>query len=249
MEVILTYQETKPYQIKVTLIEVGNELVAKLLANQGKRMLSGILLAAGESKRMRSLKALLPLSPKGAEKGDTFVSFILRNLHLVCEEIILVLGYQANLIEKKLVPLNLKVKIVINQEYEKGQLSSLRAAIRKVSPNCKGILLALVDHPSVKKGTYQLLRNRFLQEKDKIIIPTYKGKNGHPVIFSSLFFSELMKAPLDQGARYVVRGHPEKTIFLPVEDEGVILNIDTPEKYNKFCSHFLTKGEANYGHF
>jgi len=46
-----------------------------------------------------------------------------------------------------------------------------------------------------------------------------------------------MKAPLDQWARYVVRNHTEKIIFLPVEDEGVIFNIDTPEKYNKFCSH------------
>ncbi|NQS89437.1 nucleotidyltransferase family protein [Patescibacteria group bacterium] len=200
-------------------------------------MLSGILLAAGESKRMGSLKALLPLSSKEYEKEDTFFSIILKNLHFACDEIILVLGYQANLIKREVALLNLKVRIVVNQEYEKGQLSSLRAAIRKVSPNCKGILLALVDHPLVKKETYQLLRAKAFQEKDKIIIPTYKGKNGHPVIFSSLFFPELMKAPLDQGARYVVRNHTEKIIFLPVEDEGVIFNIDTPEKYNKFCSH------------
>jgi len=204
-------------------------------------MLSGILLAAGESKRMGSLKALLPLFSKESEKGDTFVSFILKNLHFICDEVILVLGYQANLIKRKVVSLNLKVKIVVNKEYEKGQLSSLRVGIREVSPDCKGILLALVDHPLVKKETYKLLRDRFFRENDKIIIPTYKGKNGHPVIFSSLFLPELMKAPLDQGARHVVRGHPEKIIFLPVEDEGIILNINTPEKYNKFCSHFPAK--------
>jgi len=64
------------------------------------KMLSGILLAAGESKRMGNLKALLPLPSKESEKGDTFVCFILKNLHFVCDEVILVLGYQANLIKR-----------------------------------------------------------------------------------------------------------------------------------------------------
>lgn len=199
-------------------------------------MLSGILLAAGESKRMGSPKALLPLFLKEFERGDTFASFILKNLNFVCDEVILVLGHKADLIKNSISLLNLKVKIAVNKEYKKGQLSSLRVGIREVSPGCEGILLALVDHPLVRGETYKLLREKFSQEKDKIIIPTYKGKRGHPVIFSSLFFPDLLKAPLDQGARYVVGNYPEKVIHLPVEDEGVILNINNQEKYNRFCS-------------
>ncbi|MBE0478124.1 nucleotidyltransferase family protein [Candidatus Aerophobetes bacterium] len=207
-------------------------------------MLCAVLLAAGESKRMGSLKALLPLffEESGESKGkDTFLSFILKNLHSVCEETILVLGYKADLIENKIVDLNLKTKIIINREYKKGQLCSLRVNIKKVSPDCEGIMLTLVDHPLVNKKTYRLLKEKFSREKDKIIIPAYKGKWGHPVIFSSLFFPDLMKAPLNQGARYVVKSYSEKITLLPVEDKGVILNIDTPENYQKFCSYTSLK--------
>jgi len=69
--------------------------------------------------------------------------------------------------------------------------------------------------------------------KKLIVVPSYQGKRGHPVLFSSSLFSELLNAPLDQGAKWVVHAHGGETLEIPTEDEGVIIDLDTPEEYRK----------------
>jgi molybdenum cofactor cytidylyltransferase len=75
--------------------------------------------------------------------------------------------------------------------------------------------------------------DRFYESKKLIVIPTHKGKRGHPVLLSSRLFSELLNAPLDQGAKAVVRAHRDETLELETDDEGVIIDIDTPDEYRQ----------------
>jgi len=190
------------------------------------KKLGGILLAAGEGKRMRDLKPLLPIN------STTFIECIIKKLKIVCEETIVVLGYQSSTIIKK-ADLS-EVKVVFNREYRKGQLSSLQVGLKEISKDIEGIIMALVDQPLVKEETYKKLKNKFLEYEKSIIIPTFGDKRGHPTIFSNFFFKELMNAPLDIGARYVIKNYPPYVITVPVEDRGVIININTPQIYDKF---------------
>jgi len=190
------------------------------------KRLEGILLAAGEGKRMGGLKPLLSIN------STTFLECIIKKLKIVCEETIVVLGYQSSTIMKK-VDLS-GVKVVFNREYSKGQLSSLQVGLKEISKDTEGIIMALVDQPLVKEDTFKKLKNKFLEYEKSIIIPTFGGKKGHPTIFTNFFFKELMNAPLDIGARYVIKNYPQYVITVPVKDRGVIININTPEIYNKF---------------
>lgn len=194
------------------------------------KKLGGILLAAGESKRMGELKPLLLIN------STTFLECIMKKLKTVCEETIVVLGYKSSTIMEK-VDLS-EVKVVLNREYQKGQLSSLQVGLKEISKDkdIEGIIMALVDQPLVKEGTFKRLKNKFLESERSIVIPTFGGKKGHPTIFSIFFFKELMKAPLDIGARYVIKNYPQYIITLPVKDRGVIININTPQVYNEFVN-------------
>ena len=75
---------------------------------------------------------------------------------------------------------------------------------------------------------------RFYETKKLIVLPRYRGKRGHPVIFSSALFPELLAAPLEQGAKSVVHAHRDETLEIESEDEGVTVDIDTPEEYRKY---------------
>jgi molybdenum cofactor cytidylyltransferase len=69
------------------------------------------------------------------------------------------------------------------------------------------------------------------RERPRVLVPTYRGRRGHPMIFSGELIPELLAAPLDQGARAVVRRH--QVMELPVEDEGILLDLDDPESYRQ----------------
>jgi molybdenum cofactor cytidylyltransferase len=192
-------------------------------------MIAAIVLSAGESSRMGSPKALLGID------GETFIEAIVSSLKETrVGKILVVLGHNAEQLRPKVESLG--VTVVVNPDYKKGQLSSLIAGVRSLETGTAGveaILIHLVDHPCVNPSVVNEMIDRFYASKKLIIIPTYKGKRGHPVLLSNRLFPELLSAPVDQGAKVVVRGHPEDTLELATEDEGVIIDIDTPEEYRK----------------
>lgn len=187
-------------------------------------MISGILLAAGDSKRMGEPKALLPFD------GITFIDSILNKLSKIgCEPIISILGASAELIcEKTRVH---KFQFFKNPNPEEGQLSSLQIAIEHLPGESDGFIMALVDHPMVKLDTYQKLYEMAKANLANIIIPEFHGQKGHPVYFGRPFFDAILHLPLDDGARVVIRENPSDILYLPVEDEGILKDIDTHKDY------------------
>jgi len=192
-------------------------------------MIAAIVLSAGESRRMGSPKALLPI------KGKTFIEEIVSSLKATkVAKIIVVLGHNPEQIKSKIAPLS--ITIVINPDYLKGQLSSLIAAIRSLQADAQkvdAVLVHLVDHPFISRSLVNEMIDRFYESKKLIVIPTHKGKRGHPVLLSRRLFLELLNAPLDQGAKAVVRAHRDETLELETDDEGVIIDIDTPDEYRQ----------------
>jgi CTP:molybdopterin cytidylyltransferase MocA len=191
-------------------------------------MIVAVLLSAGESSRMGQPKALLPI------EGQTFIERIVTALKgSGLERIVVVLGSNADELRCKIE--HLPVEIVVNADYQRGQLSSLQTAIRHLAsdPHCDGMLVHLVDHPYIEPNLVRAMLQRFADGQKLILVPRHRGKRGHPVIFSRALFTELLNAPMEQGAKAVVNAHPEETLELDTEDVGITLDIDTPELYRQ----------------
>lgn len=191
-------------------------------------MLVAVVLSAGESSRMGRPKALLPV-------GDvSFLERIVKSLQATqIEKIIVVLGHNAGEIAEKI--RHLPVTIVVNRNYPEGQLSSLIVALHALESETgvDGILLHLVDHPFLNPELVRRMIDRFYESRKSIVVPTHQGRRGHPVIFSSRLFGELRNAPLDQGAKSVVRAHAADTLEIETDDAGITYDIDTPEDYRR----------------
>jgi len=194
-------------------------------------MIVAVVLSAGESSRMGRPKALLPVD------GVRFIEKIVTALKSTrVAKIIAVLGHDADEMRRQIG--DLPVTMVVNPNYKRGQLSSLVAAINSIqsskdSASVDGILVHLVDHPYINPDLVNLMIDRFHETKKLIVVPRYQGRRGHPVIFSSALFAELLAAPLDQGAKTVVHAHRDDTLEIDTEDEGVTIDIDTPEEYRQ----------------
>lgn len=173
-------------------------------------------------------KALLPID------GQTFIERIVAALkHGGIERIVVVLGFNAEELRRQIA--HLPVEIVVNPDYQLGQLSSLQVAVRHLQPdkNCHGMMVHLVDHPYIDPQLVQLMLRRFDESKPSIVVPRHQGKRGHPVIFSRALFAELLDAPMAEGAKAVVNAHRDETLEIDTEDVGITLDIDTPELYRQ----------------
>ncbi len=192
-------------------------------------MIAAVILSAGESSRMGSPKALLPV------EGKSFIERIVAGLkESRVGEILVVLGHHAAEIEPQI--RNLPITVIINRNYRKGQISSLITVINYLTKgreegSVDGILVHLVDHPFLSPQLVNEMIDRFYGTKKLIVVPLYRGKRGHPVLFSKELFSELLNAPLEQGAKPVVHAHHNETLEIITEEEGVVVDIDTPEEY------------------
>lgn len=187
-------------------------------------MISVILLAAGESKRMGRLKQLLPFA------GSTILERAIDNLlGSSVDEVIVVVGYKASKVMKAIA--TRPVKVVVNPEYAKGMSTSIKAGLGAVNPETEGIMLDLGDQPLIDSQTISRLVKEFYDSGKGIIIPTYCSKRGHPVIFAAKYRDRLLKLEGDIGARQVVEENPGDILEVAVDCEGIGVDIDTTEDY------------------
>jgi molybdenum cofactor cytidylyltransferase len=194
-------------------------------------VLPGIILAAGDSIRMGSPKALLP-SPD----GRSFVSRIvdtLREAGIV--ELVVVTGRDHDALVKVLNHgLPDPPAIARNLDPSRGQLSSLWAGMDAVvGADTEGILVTLVDVPMVAVSTVTRVVTAWQRTRAPIVRPAIGERHGHPVIFDRAVFDALRRAPIDGGAKTVVRAHERDLLNVPVEDEGCLVDVDTPDEYQR----------------
>lgn len=186
-------------------------------------MLAAVILSAGASSRMGRPKALLPY------REGTFLEHLIqvtRDPRIGVTRV--VLGAGAEMI-REIARLDPSV-VVLNTEWEKGQLSSIRAGLRSLDGiDTDGMILCPVDHPLVSARLVSELVTQFYEHKKSVVLPTFKGRRGHPAIFSKELFGELLAAPEDKGARAVVWAHSGDVLEVPTDEEGVILNLNDPD--------------------
>ena len=181
---------------------------------------AGLILAAGESRRMGFPKALLRY------REETFLDTVVGLFARVCSPVIVVLGAAADEIEASA---RRPAVFVRNEIYMRGQTSSMQCGLGAVPPRAAGVLFTLVDHPAVSAATV----GRLIEPAGaaRLRVPRYRGRNGHPIWISRDLVREFLALPEHGAARDVVRAHAAETEFLDVDDPGVAADIDNPEDY------------------
>ena len=187
---------------------------------------SAVILAAGMSRRMGTPKQLLKLGE------NTLLGRVLENVRRSrVDEIILVLGFAAEAIQQQL-PLE-GIRIVLNPDYQGGMSGSLRMGLSALRPNSEAALIVLADQPFVQPNTLDRLVEYHHQHKPQILIPLYKGFRGNPILLDRSVFPELMGITGDIGCRAIFGSHLENIHKLPVDDAGILLDIDNSDDFEK----------------
>jgi CTP:molybdopterin cytidylyltransferase MocA len=181
--------------------------------------IAGLILAAGESRRMGSPKALLDY------RGESFLERLSGLFAGYCSPVIVVLGADADEIRSRTAR---PAQFVVNPNYRTGQTSSLQCGLRAVPPECEGVLFTLVDHPAVAPETVERL---LAAPRPLLRVPRSSERRGHPIWFHRELISEFLALPETGAARDVVRAHAAETEFIDVDDPGVLADIDDPAAY------------------
>lgn len=199
-------------------------------AGYDQAVLPALILAAGASRRMGFPKALLQ-----TPEGRLFVAHLVRTLNEVgLENIGIVTGVHHDAIVDAVTaddPVVLP-RFIRNPAPDRGQLSSVWVGMDALlEPASEGLLITLVDVPLVSASTVVKVVDAWTRTRAPITRPAMGPRHGHPVIFDRVVFDELRRAPIDQGAKVVVRAHEHDLLNVPVADEGCLLDVDTPQDY------------------
>ncbi len=191
-------------------------------------MISSIVLAAGESRRMGQTKQLL------AWEGKTILRQVLENLlHSRLDEVILVLGHEAERILKMVD--TRKIKVVINKNYRKGMITSIQEGLTALHEQTEAFFIVLADQPGIGPEVFDLLIGEFKRAtpQKNIVLPTYRGRRGHPALFSVKYREEALRLKGDVGFRQILQEHPEDILAVEMDSDSVLQDIDTPDDYRK----------------
>jgi len=183
--------------------------------------LEGIILAAGESRRMGYPKPILKIG------RQTFIERIAESMLEVVPRLVIVLGAHSDRV-RAAIPRDERIVIVENPNYSSGQLSSLKVGLGALQPDAIGALVHLGDHPLVRVETFRAIVDSYNQLDKPIVIARHDGHRGHPVIFDRAIFAELQSAPEEEGARYVVNLDESRVAYVDLQDPGINLDLDTP---------------------
>ncbi|MDC0205280.1 nucleotidyltransferase family protein [Pelagibacteraceae bacterium] len=193
-------------------------------------MISAILLAAGESSRMKGENKLIK-----EINGTPLINYAVKNiLGSAIDELIIVLGHEKSLI-KNIIKENKKIKFIYNKDYKLGVASSIKKGVSNITKSTEAFFICLGDMPNINQNIYNKLiktrRNynkKLSPEKRKeIIIPTYEKKDGNPVLFSKFMKEKVMNINGDFGAKKIVEMNKDKILYVPIKNSGVTLDFDT----------------------
>lgn len=188
-------------------------------------MITAVVLAAGQSKRMGRPKMLLPW-------GETTVlEHVIHTLISAgLEEILVVTG---GVREKVEALLQGSARLVFNPDYERGEmLSSLQVGLREASG--EAVLVVLGDQPQVQKSSLELVLEVFFRTRSSIIVPSYNMRRGHPWLIAKKYWKEIMEMGSGISLRDFLNRHADEIHYVDVDDPGVLQDLDTPADYLKY---------------
>jgi CTP:molybdopterin cytidylyltransferase MocA len=187
----------------------------------------GLILAAGESRRMGSPKALLEF------QGETFLDRLIGLFARRCSPVIAVLGARKEFVRAGLRRAGEAI-VVQNPDFALGQLTSMQCGLRAVPAGAEGVLFSLVDHPGVTPAVIDSLLNS--SAPAPLRIPRFDGRRGHPIWFSKSLIAEFLALPAGASAKEVVTRHASGIAYIDVDDPGILADVDDPAAYAKLLA-------------
>jgi molybdenum cofactor cytidylyltransferase len=198
-------------------------------------LITGVILAAGQSQRLGTPKQLLDLG------GEPVIHHVVRNAaRSDLGQIVLVLGYRAAEIGDAAGEWG--QNLVINPDFASGQSTSLRLGLSAVDPESEAVLFLLGDQPQVTSQVIDTIIGAFTTGVGRIVMPSYRGTRSNPVLFAREYFPELARITGDQGARSVLDAHRDDVRTVEI-DADPPLDIDAPQDYEKL--HAIWEAESN----
>ena len=190
-------------------------------------MITAILLAAGQSKRLRGENKLTKLF-----KGKPLINNILFSLiKSKVNKIIIVLGFEHLKIKTKLLK-SKKINFVINKNYKKGMSSSIKTGLKKLSKNSQGFLIVLGDMPNITQTTINKICLSITRSDKEIILPKFKNKTGNPIGFKQSMIKNIYKIKGDRGAKDMIKKNNKKIKFLNINSKSILVNLNTKRNFS-----------------
>ena len=185
-------------------------------------MISAILLAAGQSKRMNGENKLIKKF-----QGVPLISHSVKNIldTSIINELIVVVGHQKEIIKESIDDNNRKIKFVFNKDFKSGIASSIKTGIINLSAKTEFFFICLGDMPLIKSNVY----NQLIKCKDakKIIAPFYKGQQGNPVLFSISLKNEIMSIKGDIGSKEIIKINNDKLLKVEMDEKSITKDLNT----------------------
>lgn len=200
----------------------------------------GVILAAGESSRMGTDKALLPWPPQPADRApssETFLTAAIRSLEFSTDFIVVVAGANTSVISPLVYAT--AASVVTNPDPGRGQFSSLQIGLNEVLNRGRdAAIITLVDRPPARRATIEKLRTAFANAESGIwaIVPEYGSQHGHPYVIGRELMTIFLEAPATDNARDIEHTHQEHMQYVPVDDPFVAMNVNTPEDYAELAA-------------
>ena len=197
-------------------------------------MISAILLAAGESSRMKGENKL---SKK--IDGIPIIKYAVKNiLGSSIDELIIVLGHEKSIIEN-IIDKNKKIKFIYNENYKSGMSSSIKKGLNNINKKSEAFFICLGDMPNVNQNIYnKLIKSRYnynkkfsSEQKKEIVVPTFEEKNGNPILFSKFMTKQILNINGDVGAKEILKLNKKKILYVPIRNSGITLDFDTEEDF------------------
>ena len=202
-------------------------------------MISAVILAAGESRRMGTQNKLL--LPIGGE------ALLVKLVTSVCasdvSQVIVVIGHEAEKIRRKLneFPLN----FVYNPNFSEGMTTSIKYGVKVVSHECDGLLICLGDMPFINTSEINKLIHAYVKNRIKgeglIVVPVFKRQRGNPVLFSIEFRNDILEHKKASGCKEVIMKNSDSVMEIEMDDEKMLLDVDTMEDYQSVSDLFVTE--------
>jgi len=185
-------------------------------------MISAVVLAAGESTRMGFCKQLLKI------EGRTMIEQVVKNVRESrVDEVIVVLGFMANEIAEKL-PRD-QIKIIVNPRFKEGMSTSLKTGLEAVDREADAVIFVLSDQPFIKPSIIDKIIDEYERTGAPIVVPTYKGRRGNPVLFDMSLRAEVMNIQGDVGGRPIIKKHEKEIREVEVGSPTILMDTDVKE--------------------
>ena len=184
-------------------------------------MIKGILLAAGQSKRLKNENKLIKIF-----KNKPLIDHALNSVkNSKIKKIIIVLGYQFKEVKKK-IKKNKKIIFVHNKNYKNGMSSSIKSGLKKISKKDKGFIILQSDMPFVKTSDINKIYNSIIRKKYLVHALKYKNRIGNPIGFDISILNKIKKIKGNIGAKYMVKRLKNSTNYIKVSSEKVFKDFD-----------------------